>query len=225
MDSMYKAPIVLEALVKPSKGTVILIHGLGDSGAGWLPTAKQIQRAIPSAKFILPNAPNAPVTMNMGMVMPSWYDILTLEDKAKQDFNGLEKSKAYFLSLIKAEADSGVQSEKIILMGFSQGGACSLYTGYSCPYKLGGIVSLSGYLPIAERFHERLDKTNINTPFLLCHGLVDDLIKTRWSRESSEILKNAGIPGELRFYKNLGHFTSEEEISDVTGWLRNRIES
>ncbi|CAE7180444.1 Lypla1, partial [Symbiodinium pilosum] len=135
-----------------ASSAVILLHGLGDTAHGWAGGASVLLNMLPNTRFVLPTAPVQPVTLNGGLPMPSWYDIAGLEDRADENCEGLEESCATVEALIQEQKSHGIPLEKIVVAGFSQGGALSLYTGLSRTYRLGGLVCMSGYLPFARTF-------------------------------------------------------------------------
>ena len=138
--------------IEPAEGAVHSasfvgpIHGLGDSNRGWLDVAGMMHQQMPHVKFVLPNAPTSPVTLNGGMAMPSWYDITSLDDRANQPCTGIEESRAVVDALIAAEVAAGIPLDRIVVGGFSQGGAMSLYAGLQYPGRLAGVLVMSGYL-------------------------------------------------------------------------------
>ncbi|RHY30101.1 hypothetical protein DYB32_004611 [Aphanomyces invadans] len=126
------------------------MHGLGDTAHGWADSILHIAQRLPHLKCVLPTAPTQPVTLNMGMAMPSWYDIRSLTDREGDPCSGIDASRERIENIIQAEIDGGISPSRIVLGGFSQGGAMSLYTGYQLDKALGGILVLSGYLPNQE---------------------------------------------------------------------------
>jgi len=179
-----------------------MLHGLGDSGHGWAPVAENLQPLFPHVKWILPHAPTQPVTLNAGMRMPSWYDITGLDSSAVEDERGIKAAaqNGYYsillpssegnlqpnLSLppieivsevIESEIKAGIPPERIVLGGFSQGGAISLYTGLTGPYKLAGIVGLSSYLPLRNQLNQVHPRSSLLSYFLDI-GLIMDILMT-----------------------------------------------
>jgi len=220
------APLVVKA-VKKHTATVIFAHGLGDSGAGWMPIAENWRRRgkFEEVAFIFPNAPNIPITVNYSMRMPGWYDITTFNDLQgkSHDEAGILKSRDYFNSLIKAETDKGIPSSRIILGGFSQGGAMALFSGITCPQKLGGIVGLSSYLLLHTKVDEFIPKDNPNkdTPIFIGHGDSDPLVKYEWGQKTAQFLKERGFKVDFRTYKDLVHSADPEEIDDVEKFIKD----
>lgn len=186
--------------------------------------------AFPETKFIFPNAPQIPITINMGMRMPGWYDISDfassdLPTARTEDEAGILRSQQTFHSLIAEEIRAGIPSERIVLGGFSQGGAMSLLSGVTAPTKLGGIFGLSCYLLLAGKIREMVpaESPNKDTPIFMGHGEADPLVKVQWGRETAGKLTEWGWKVDLRTYPHLPHSASPEEIEDLRGWLEERI--
>ena len=157
------------------------IHGLGDTNMGWADAALQMHtNKLPHVKFMLPNAPVQPVTLNMGMSMPSWYDITSLDDRANQECEGIEDARSLVNSMIATELAAGIPLERIVVGGFSQGGAVALYAGLQYAGTLGGICCMSGYLPKDHAF--KLAPEAAKTPVAHFHGLDDPTVKFEWAR-------------------------------------------
>ena len=198
------------------------IHGLGDTNRGWLDVALHLHQALPHIKFVLPNAPTSPVTLNMGMAMPSWYDITSLSDRAGQPCTGIDEPKAVVNQLIAEELEAGIPLDRIVVGGFSQGGAMSLYAGLQYPGQLAGVLVLSGYLAAAERFE--LAPEAAGTPVAHFHGEDDPTVQVAWARESAKRLRELGCTDyTLKEYSGLGHSASMEEIADVAAWVEARL--
>jgi len=218
-------PVITEASSKHT-ATIIFLHGLGDTGHGW---SDELQTIKPSyAKLICPTAPTAPVTINNQMRMPSWFDIRSLDKNNKnQDEAGVKASSASILQMIKSEIEGvdgkpGIPASRIVLGGFSQGGALSLYTGLTGGTTLGGIVSLSGYLPIADT----ISWDNISKPKILqCHGDDDSVVPIEFGIQTSQALKKQFPESDYKFkiYKGMDHCSCAEELSDVDDFLKEVI--
>ncbi|KAK5175263.1 uncharacterized protein LTR77_000400 [Saxophila tyrrhenica] len=223
------AALVVPAL-KRHTSTVIVAHGLGDSGAGWMFLADQWrqQSKFPETKFIFPNAPAIPITLNMGMRMPGWYDIADFSGdwtNRTEDEAGIVRSQKTFHNLIAEEIKAGIPSERIVLGGFSQGGAMSLMAGITCQERLGGIFGLSCYLLLAGKVREMVPKENPNkeTKIFMGHGDEDPLVKAQWGRQTADKLKEWGWNVDLKMYKGLGHNASPQELGDLERYLLERI--
>jgi len=214
--------------VKKHTATVIMAHGLGDSGAGWVSLAENWRRRqkFDEVKFIFPNAPTIPITVNMGMTMPGWYDIIGFNDlTARQDEPGILKSQTYLHSLISGEIDAGIPSTRIVLGGFSQGGAMAIFSGITASKKLGGIFGLSCYLLLHERLKSFLpvDNPNKETRIFMGHGDSDPLVLPKWGKTSAEILEKGRWNVKLKFYPGLEHSADPQEIDDVETFLNEVI--
>ena len=216
-------------VIRPPSGTphtasvVGPVHGLGDSANGWLEPALLLARRYPYIKFILPNAPVAPVTLNGGMRMPSWYDIAGLEKRSNEPCTGIDESRAKIKNLLQTERDAGLTPDRILLMGFSQGGAMSLFTGLQHDEQLAGLIVLSGYLAGASKF--KLNDAAVNTPVLHCHGTADPMVKIQSARETKEHIVGAGHKGgyDLREFAGLQHEINQEEFGQVAEWLGKHL--
>ena len=194
------------------------IHGLGDTNMGWAQQAAMIHESLPHIKFVLPNAPSVPVTLNGGMVMPSWYDITQLDDRAGQPCDGIEDSKAVITGLIEEEVAAGVPLSRIVVGGFSQGGAMAIYAGLQYDGTLAGLCVMSGYLPKEDGF--AVTSAAKATPVAHFHGTDDPVVKIEWARKTVDIVKARGVATyEMNEYYPLGHGASMELFTDVIKWL------
>lgn len=186
------------------------------------------EEKFPQTKFIFPNAPSIPITLNAGMRMPGWYDITDLSSdlgNRTEDEAGIVKSQKVFHSLIAEEIKAGIPSERIVLGGFSQGGAMSLLAGVTCPTKLGGIFGLSCYLLLQGKIREMVPKENPNkeTKIFMGHGDSDPLVRYAWGQKTAETLKEWGWNVELKTYKGLQHSASPQEIDDLEKYIAERV--
>lgn len=213
--------VVLPPKKTPQTGTVIFCHGLGDTAYGWKDAMEMVQTKLPSVKFILPTAPKNPVTLNGGMRMTSWYDIVSLDksDVSKEAFVGIDESRKTVQAFIEEEIKNGIAPEKIVLGGFSQGGAVTIYTAFQQHHVLGGALVLSSYVPFYHEFAKRITEEGKKTPLFMAHGDEDPLIRLEYSKESFEILKKSGVQGSYKVYEGMAHSANYEEINDVTAWL------
>jgi phospholipase/carboxylesterase len=201
-------------------GTVLWLHGLGADGhdfEGLVPLL-----GLPRVRFVFPHAPTRPVTVNGGFVMRAWYDIRGAEDPQKnEDAPGIHDSAREIAALIEREGERGVPPSRLVLAGFSQGGALALYVGARYPQMLLGIMVLSAYevLP-GER--EKAHSANARTPILFCHGTFDPVVPFVAGREASRAYSTAGRPVEWYEFP-ITHQVSPEEIDVIKKWLQDRF--
>ena len=200
--------------------SVIWMHGLGANANDFVPVPPYFR--LPenlNIRFVFPNAPAIPVTINNGYVMPAWYDILTMDIGGKrEDEAGIRKSIEDINKLIEREIERGIPAENIFLIGFSQGSAMALSTGLRYPKKLGGIVGLSGYLPILEKTADEREPANQDTPILMVHGSLDQVVQVSRGEQSRDHLKELGYEVEWHDYP-MQHEICAEEIRDINDFL------
>jgi lysophospholipase-2 len=222
-DPERHAIVVRPAEAAPHTATVIgPIHGLGDSARGWLEGGLQFLSALPYCKFVLPDAPVAPVTLNGGFEMPSWYDIQGLPDRFEEDCVGIEESRARITALIEAEIATGIPASRIVVAGFSQGGALSLVSGLQFPTALAGVLVMSGYLAGAKQFE--LADAQRQTPVMHLHGRADPMVKYEWAEDSQTRVEKLGHENyTLKAYPELQHSVSEAEFCDAIKFLQERL--
>jgi phospholipase/carboxylesterase len=197
---------------------VIWLHGLGADGHDFEPIVPEL--GLPANKpirFIFPHAPVRPVTINMGMRMRAWYDILQLGGGA-EDEAGIRASQSLVEGLILGEKKRGIPANKIVLAGFSQGGAIVLQTGLRHPEPLAGIMALSTYLPLSGKLKEELQEKNKGIPILMAHGTYDNMIPVDRAQASREALTALGYKVEWHDYP-MPHSVCPEEIGDMAGFL------
>ncbi len=197
---------------------VIWLHGLGADGHDFEPIVPELR--LPAAKpvrFIFPNAPLRPVTINMGMRMPAWYDILQLGGGA-EDEAGIRESQALVEDLIAREVKRGIARNRIVLAGFSQGGAIVLHTALRHPERLAGVMALSTYLPLSGKLAVERAAANRDVPIFMAHGQVDNMIGIDRAMLSRDALHALGYPVEWRAYP-MAHSVCAEEIADIAAYL------
>lgn len=201
---------------------VVIMHGLGDTSDGFADVAAMFSKQMPRTKFVLPTAPTQPVTLNGGYAMPSWYDIEGLADRATEKCAGIQQSAARIQSILENEHTSnGIPYSRMVLAGFSQGGALSLYTGMQLPLekKLAGILVMSGYLAGATEF--KLTPGLESTPVLHQHGTADPMVKYSWAEQTRDSLVGMGATNyELKPYEGLVHSVSIEELNHGLEFLQ-----
>lgn len=213
--------IEINTVAEPDS-SVIWLHGLGADGSDFETLVDQLQ--LPKElgiRFIFPHAPIRPVTINGGYPMRAWFDILSLEEKAIQDAAGIRKSVQEIHELIAAVAARGISTDRIILGGFSQGGALALYLALHYPRKLAGAAALSAFMPLAEELScERTQ--GLFTPIFLGHGTLDTVVPYFHGQRSHQLLKDLGYPVTWRSYP-ITHTISLDEIKDLSDWLQSKL--
>ncbi len=202
----------------PVTASIIWLHGLGADGHDFEPLVPELGLLGRGVRFILPHAPELPVTVNGGYVMPAWYDIRWPDLRRDADEAGIRASVATVGELIQAELDQGVAPERIVLAGFSQGGAIVLHAGLTYPRRLGGILALSTYLALPQAVAAELHAANRATPILMGHGTDDPIAPFAVAQASREQLAALGCPVELHAY-HMQHSVCPDEIVDIRTWL------
>jgi phospholipase/carboxylesterase len=199
--------------------SVIILHGLGADGNDFAPICDELDLgAIGDVRFVLPHAPTRPVTINGGYVMRAWYDILGTDLARREDEPGLRASMALVQDLIRRERERGVAARRIVLAGFSQGCAMTLLTGLRHDERLGGLVGLSGYLPLAGTTAAERSEANRDVPIFQAHGHFDGVIPVQRAIESRDALLALGYPVEWHAYP-MEHSVCMEEIVDLNRFL------
>jgi phospholipase/carboxylesterase len=201
-------------------GTVIWLHGLGADGHDFAPIVPQLVASEErSLRFVFPHAPVRPVTINGGMSMRAWYDILGFGRGVPHDEAGIRATDAEVGALIRRENQRGIPSSHIVLGGFSQGGAISLFSGPRYPEKLAGIMGLSCYLLLEDLLPAERTRVNYQTPIFLAHGNQDPVVDVRRGTEARQLLEAGGYPVEWHAY-SMPHSVCPQEIVDIAAWLR-----
>ena len=200
------------------RAAVIWLHGLGADGHDFEPIVPEL--GLPASKpvrFIFPHAPIRPVTINMGMRMRAWYDILQLGG-GPEDEKGIRESQNLLEKLIQDEKNRGIAANKIVLAGFSQGGAIVLQTALRHPEPLAGIMALSTYLPLSGKLQEELQEKNKNIPIFMAHGSYDNMIPMSRAEASRDALAALGYKIEWHDYP-MPHSVCPQEIGDIAEFL------
>ncbi len=201
--------------------SVILLHGLGASGHDFQPIVPELK--LPAdcpMRFIFPHAPAIPVTINGGMVMPAWYDILELSLERKIDLDQLLVSAAAARQLIDREIERGIDSQKIVMAGFSQGGAVAYQTALTYPRPLAGLLTMSTYFMTAATIEP--DKANADIPVMVMHGLYDGMVPEQKGREARAALSEMGYSVSYKTYP-AEHHLCLEQIADISHWLQGVV--
>jgi phospholipase/carboxylesterase len=202
------------------KGSVIWLHGLGADGHDFEPIVPQlVNRGERALRFVFPHAPVRPVTLNGGFRMRAWYDIVSLERRGPEDERGVRESQQAVQALIQRENERGTPAERIVLAGFSQGGAVAVFAGTRYPSSLAGIMGLSCYMLGAARFAAERLAANQYTPIFLAHGTQDPVVAPQLGEETRRMLEQAGYAVEWRAYP-MAHAVCPQEVTDIGAWLR-----
>jgi phospholipase/carboxylesterase len=200
--------------------SVIWLHGLGADGHDFEPVVPELVRQGERAlRFVFPHAPVRPVTLNNGYAMRAWYDILGIDRQSKQDEVGIRGSAAAVRALIARENERGVSSSRVVLAGFSQGGALALFVGLRYPEQLAGIMGLSCYPVLASTIDAERQAANQQTPIFLAHGTFDPMVDVSLGKEGHQLLEARGYQVEWRTYP-MPHSVSPDEIGAIAAWLR-----
>ena len=211
--------IQIESAPNPT-AAVIWLHGLGADGNDFASLAPQLDLSgCPPIRFIFPHAPSMPVTMNDGYVMPAWYDILGTDLVRREDAAGIRKSALAIEALIANEVARGIAPAKIVLAGFSQGCAMVLHTGLRHSVKLGGIIALSGYLPLADTLAAERSAANQATPIFMGHGTQDPMVVLARAEDSRNALAKLGYAVQWHTYP-MPHSVHPQEIVDIGRFLQ-----
>ena len=201
----------------PIQQSVIWLHGLGADGNDFVPIVDRL--SLTNTRYIFPHAPQRPVTLNHGYVMPAWFDIYGLAGNDKQDVEGMRSMSAQIDLLIQNEIDAGIASERILLAGFSQGGAMASYCALQYPQRLAGLMMLSSYLPQKHTLLQQVSEANRHLPIFITHGLWDDIIPIASFREMLSIFSQSGFTPQAHEYE-MAHSLCDEEIGDIDCFMR-----
>ncbi|MCH8335622.1 MAG: alpha/beta fold hydrolase [Proteobacteria bacterium] len=209
------------------EGSVIWLHGLGADGHDFESIVPELGLGGKrSLRFVFPHAPMRPVTINAGMTMRAWYDILTLERGGPQDEVGIRESSRMLEMLIEREHERGIPYENIVLAGFSQGGAIALHTALRYPHRLAGLMALSTYLPLQDSFDSEVlqnrEAQSQKLPIFMAHGSSDPMLPMALGQHSLTTLEKAGYEVEWHDYP-MAHAICAAEIADIRNWLLSVI--
>jgi phospholipase/carboxylesterase len=205
------------------RACIIWLHGLGADGHDFEPLVPQLD-VVDSlgVRVVLPHAPRRPVTINGGVVMPAWYDIPAAGFRQGQDAAGIRESEQQLQALVRREIEAGIPSERILLAGFSQGGAIALHTGLRYARPLAGILALSTYLPVADSLAIEAAAANRSVPVWMAHGTQDPVVPLLLAMESRDILQQQGYDVSWHSYP-MPHAVCPEEVRDIRDWLAQRL--
>jgi phospholipase/carboxylesterase len=222
--------VTLETAPNPHH-SIIWLHGLGADGEDFVPIANEIELPI-AVRYIFPHAPMMPVTLNNGYVMRAWYDIHSPASSAhisesltwKQDENGIRAAQVEIEKLIDQENQRGVVTENIILAGFSQGGAVALHTGLRHAKRLGGILAMSTYLPLAEKLSTEINVRARKLPIFMAHGLSDPVVPFQLGAQSMQRMREEGCTVEWHEY-DMAHTLCPDELIEIEQWLGKSLKN
>jgi len=214
-------PLIIQP-AKPADACVIWLHGLGADRYDFLPVAEALQETLSSTRFVLPQAPTRPVTINGGYEMPSWYDIKAMSPARSISLEELDESANMLMGLVETQKRSGIDASRVFLAGFSQGGAVVFHTAFKqWQGPLGGVIALSTYAPTFGDELE-LSASQQRIPTLCLHGQYDDVVQNAMGRSAYEHLKSRGVTVTWQEYP-MGHEVLPEEIHDIGTWLTARL--
>jgi phospholipase/carboxylesterase len=202
---------------KNPAASVIWLHGLGADGNDFAPIVPELRLPKAAIRFVFPHAPVQPVTINGGMRMRAWYDI-TDGAIRREDERGVRASQVLIEALIGREKKRGTKAERLVLAGFSQGGAIALHTGLRHPERIAGIMALSTYVPVGEKLSTEASTANRHVPIFMAHGTYDPVIPLDRAEQSRGLLESLGYPVEWREY-GMPHSVCPEELADIGAWL------
>ena len=216
---MSREAVEVESGRSPA-ASVIWLHGLGADGHDFESIVPQLvapgERAL---RFVFPHAPVRPVTLNGGYAMRAWYDIVAIDRRAAEDERGIRASQELIAALIGRENARGIPSERIVLAGFSQGGAMALFAGTRYPQRLAGLIGLSCYLVLAGQFAAERVAANQATPIFLAHGSDDQVVAPVLGEQARRALLACGYNVEWHSY-SMPHSVCPQEVLDIAAWLR-----
>ena len=203
---------------------VIWLHGLGADGHDFAPIVPQLLRpGWPGIRFVFPHAPVRPVSINNGVRMRAWYDILGLEIAQRQDESGVRASVAAVQRLIAREGERGIPAQNVLLAGFSQGGAIALAAALRHPQRLAGVLALSTYLPVAQHTEAERSEANRDLPIFMAHGDQDPVVGHALGIMSRDYLANLGYRVDWHSYP-MPHAVCPQEIADIAQWIGARLQ-
>ncbi len=207
----------------PASASVIWLHGLGADGHDFVSIVPEL--GLPATlpvRFVFPHAPVRPITLNGGMAMRGWYDIISLDRQGLQDDAGVRASENSIRGFIEREITAGVAARRIVIAGFSQGGAIALHTALRYPERLGGLLALSTYLPLHDSLATEASAANRDLAILMCHGRFDPVLPMSLGTSSRDQLRKLGYAVEWQDYP-MQHQVCLEEIEHIGRWLRGLL--
>ena len=219
MDEM---PVIIEP-ARPATACVIWLHGLGADGHDFEPVVPYLGATVTGhTRFVFPHAPMRPVTVNGGVVMRAWYDILEMRIERRVDESGVRAAEAQLQGLLEEQRKLGLTADRVVLAGFSQGGAIALYTALRLPETVAGVLALSTYLPLADRAHAESTAAGRASPVFMGHGSQDPVVPVDLARRSLQMLESLGVDVQWHRYQ-MEHSLCAEELADIADWLAARL--
>lgn len=219
---MHPDAVVLEP-ASPATAAVIWLHGLGADGNDFVPIVGELRLPAKLAiRFVFPHARQRPVTINNGFVMRAWYDIVPGPRGVTEDEAGIRESEGVVRGYIERELSAGIAANRIVIAGFSQGGAIALQTALRYPRRLAGVMALSTYLPLRNSLATEAAQANRDLPILMCHGIRDGVLPASMGTTSRDQLQQLGYPVEWHSYP-MEHQVCMEEIADISAWLQAQL--
>lgn len=222
MQTQNTSPSTLETFTveakNKAKNTIIWLHGLGANNRDFEDIIPELQLA--HTRYVFPNAPIRPVTINAHMPCPAWYDIYDLDKTTHEDEAGICSSEQQIADLIRHEISRGIPTKNIILAGYSQGGAVALHTALRYPETLAGIIVLSAYLPMPTSLSQQKSPANQNIKIFMAHGGFDEILPINLALQSQHQLTREGYSVDWYQY-SMGHQVCQDEITDLRHWLNH----
>lgn len=216
-----------EVVLDPAEGeadaAVVWMHGLGADGYDFVPLVPEL--GLPRearVRFVFPHAAVRPVTINGGYAMRAWYDIRDLTPEGRDDVQGFAEARDRIEACIATQRAQGIAASRIVLAGFSQGGAVALHVGLRHAEGLAGILALSCYLPLRAHLAEEMAPANRSTPILMCHGTEDSVVLPKFGEISRDAMREVGLDVDWRTYP-MAHSLCPEQVRDIAAWLRARV--
>jgi phospholipase/carboxylesterase len=206
---------------QPAQACVIWMHGLGADAQDMIGLVEQLPVSAP-LRHVFIDAPVRPVTLNNSIPMRAWYDILGMKITDREDQKGITNSEVLINEVINHQLTKGFSSEQIFLAGFSQGGAMALYVGLNNAFAIGGIISLSAYLPLASQFQAKQVKS---TPIFMAYGKYDPIVLPNWTMQSFQWLKGNEYEQTILNEYPMEHSICMNEVIDVAKWLDTQVDS
>ena len=219
----FEHDAVISEPKKTHKASIIWLHGLGADGHDFEPIVSELGLSDElGIRFVFPHAPIRPITINGGMSMRAWYDVRSPNLREMEDAQSIKASSNLINQYIQSEIDSGINANKIIIAGFSQGGAIALHTGLRYPAKLAGLIALSTYLPLPDQLAEEASNENKGIPIIMGHGISDPIIPIEQGRASCETMKKSSYVIDWHEYM-MQHAVCIEEINAIGAWIKRLL--